>query len=134
MKSIEAKREVIWTGIVLKEAFSLSAEIVDPSHVRFVLDKNIDEGIVNTLSGIAKGAVGFAKAHPVLTGAMALYAVDAIKKYKKNKQYVTQLYASNAQEKKFYKKLVDDLMRTGHYHKVKEQFVDGGYLWELRRK
>lgn len=133
MKAVDARREVLWQGILLKEGFTLSVER-NPAGYRYVLEQNLDEGIVSTLGGIAKGVLGFAKAHPVLTGAMSLYAVDAIKKYHSNKKYIAQFFAAKPEEKKFYKKMVDDLMRTGHYHKVKEQFVDGGYLWELRRR
>lgn len=134
MKGTDVKRIVLWQGILLKEGFTLSAEDIDTTTVRFVLEQNLDEGVVSTLSGIAKGVLGFAKAHPILTGAMGLYAYDAIKKYRHNKKYVAQFYAAKPEEKTFYKKMVDDLMRTGHYYKVKEQFVDGGYLWELQRK
>lgn len=86
-------------------------------------------GVVSKLSGIAKSFF----TNPFAVGVGALWAVDAIQRYEKNKRYTTHFYAKTAQEKQFHQKIVDDLMKTGHYKLIKSAYVDGGHLWVLQR-
>jgi len=85
--------------------------------------------IQKSLQGIGK----FAKAHPWISSALALYAVDAVKNYKKNKRKTITFYTQDVVEKKLYSEIVDTLMTSGKYRKVKNTFVDGGWLWELKK-
>jgi hypothetical protein len=80
-----------------------------------------------------QGLTGFAKAHPWITSAAVLYGVNALKNYKKNKRKTVTFYTKDTQEKLMYKDIVKTLMATGKYRKQKETFVDGGYLWVLKR-
>jgi len=84
------------------------------------------------LSKAGKGLLKFAK-NPIVAGLAAGYAIDAYGKYKKNKRMTTHFFARGTQEKKMYKEIVDTLMKTGKYRKVREKYVDGGYLWELKK-
>ena len=82
-----------------------------------------------SLQGIGK----FANSHPWITSALALYAVDAVKHYKKNKRKTITFYTQDVIEKKLYSEIVTTLMSSGKYRKVKNTFVDGGWLWELKK-
>jgi hypothetical protein len=90
----------------------------------------------NTKGGIlrkaAKGALKF-MSNPVVAGMAAGYAIDAISQYKRNKRHTTGFFAKDAKERKFYQGVVDDLMKTGKYKKVKEKYADGGYIWVLQK-
>jgi hypothetical protein len=84
--------------------------------------------------GIIKGLGNFAKAHPFLTGMVAGFAVDALSTYFKNKNYTTKFYAKDITERSFYRKMVEQLMKTGHYKIKKQGYENGsGYTWELQR-
>ena len=85
---------------------------------------------------IAKGLQGigkFANTHPWITATMAMYALDASKTYKKNKRKTITFYSKDSQERKMYRDIVDTLMSTGKYKKVKNTALDGGWLWELKK-
>jgi hypothetical protein len=68
-----------------------------------------------------------------LAGLTVGMAVDAFKKYKRNKRTTTTFYAKDTQERTLYKDIVNTLMQTGKFKKVKEQYIDGGYLWVLQK-
>ena len=119
--------EILWEG-----------ELEGESCVFFV---QVEEGVAkagfgqNTKGGIvtkfAKGALRFVS-NPIVAGLAAGYAIDAIKKYKKNKRMTTRFFAKTQQDKRLYKQIVDDLMKTGKYKK-KERYEAGGIMWELKR-
>ncbi len=82
---------------------------------------------------ISKGVKGI-KANPGLAMAAGMLAVAGIATYNKNKRNTVRLFAKGPQERRLYKGIVDDLMKTGHYIKKREKHVQGGYLWELKRR
>lgn len=73
--------------------------------------------------------------HPYMTGIAFGVGMEALDAYKQNKRLTTRFFARNAIERKLYKDVVDDLMRTGKYTLTKNaKRVKGGVLWELKRK
>jgi hypothetical protein len=119
----------------------LHTEIIDGDEVSFVY--NINEGmfdvrqvpIGHSTGGFVKGIkdVGKLMTNPFVVGMAVAYAEKAYKKYKRDKKYTARFF-SKVSEKAFYEKIIAELMKTGHYEKVKRQDVDGGYIWELERK
>lgn len=62
-------------------------------------------------------------------------AKDSIKKYYSAKfKYTTHFFAHELNDRKFYDKVVNDLMKTGNYKLLKNRWVDGGRLWVLQHK
>jgi len=94
-------------------------------------------GYGNTKGGLVskslQGITGFAKAHPWITTAAVLYGVNALKQYHKNKRKTLTFFTKDIQEKRMYTDVVKTLMSSGKYRKQKETFVDGGYLWVLKK-
>lgn len=84
-------------------------------------------------SALRKGAAAV-KANPGLAALGAGLAVAGIAAYNKNKRNTMRLYARDYKERQMYKKIVDDLMKTGGYKKVKEKYAGGGYMWELKKR
>jgi len=103
---------------LLKELIIKEDEIVD---------------LTEAMAGVVKQAGGFLTRNPGLAIGAAAMAMSAYSKYKKNKKYTTRLFAKTPEEKKLYKAIINDLMKTGHYKKVREKYVDGGIMWELKR-
>lgn len=84
-------------------------------------------------SALRKGAAA-AKANPGLAALAGGLAVAGFLGYQRNKRNTVRLFAKDYRERQMYKKIVDDLMRTGGYKKVKEKHASGGYMWELKRR
>lgn len=84
-------------------------------------------------SAFSKGAAAI-KANPGLAALGAGLAVAGIASYNKNKRNTVRLFAKTHQERQMYKKIVNDLMRTGGYKKVREKYAGGGYMWELKKR
>ena len=99
-----------------------------------ILTAHLEGDIIIVEAKIVSKALAIASKHPIMTGLAALWVNSAIQKYKQNKRYTTRFFAKTHEERTLYKKIVDDLMRTGHYKIVKSQYVDGGHMWELRRR
>jgi hypothetical protein len=125
MKLADLHEETIWRGFIDGkpfEAFEINEAIsVRPSR----------GGIVKQT--LRKGAAAL-KANPGLAALGAGLAVASYTAYSKNKRNTMRLFAKGQKERKMYKQIVDDLMKTGGYKKVREKHVSGGYLWELKRK
>lgn len=58
--------------------------------------------------------------------------VTAIAAYTQNKNLTAKLFAKNAYEKSFYKKIASDLQSTGKY-KIRTLNVQGGTMFELKK-
>ena len=101
--------------------------------IEYTFDMSLEEGKQKGIVGrVVKGA-GALFSNPFVAGMTALWAADALKKYKKNKRMTTHFFAKTTEEKKLYDKIVNDLMATGSYKLVNTKFVDGGKLWTLKR-
>ena len=117
----------------------LHTETIDGNIISFVY--NINEGTVDVhhmpkgkdSGGFVKG-LGKFMTNPIVMGLAAVYGKKAYKKYQHNKKYVTRLFARSHAEKPYFEKIVNELMRSGHYKKVTVKDVEGGYIWELERK
>ena len=84
--------------------------------------------------GMLHGLKNAVKAHPFLAGMAASYAVDALSTYFKNKKYTTKFFAKDLSERGFYRKMVEQLLRTGNYKLVKQGYGNGNtFEWELIR-
>jgi len=115
---------------------------LDDNHVKMIMEP-VAEGVgklafmANTKGGVVKngGVLTSLNNNPFLVGLVAGAATSALTRYTKNKRlYTTRFFAKTPEEKKLYNKIVDDLMKTGQYKKVRNVHVDGGILWELQRK
>jgi hypothetical protein len=95
--------------------------------------ESIDTVKLKQVGGKVKAAGVAALGNPHLMGAVAALSVSAIQQYNKNKRNMTRFFARSKQEERFYSKVVDDLMKSGHYRKVNMKYVEGGMLWELER-
>jgi hypothetical protein len=99
----------------------------------------IEEGVQKMAFGKSKGGkmIGSglaAMGNPKLAGMMAGLAVAAFKKHQQNRRNITRFYAKGSRDEQFYDKVVDDLMASNNYRKVKKQRITGGgVLWELER-
>jgi len=85
------------------------------------------------VSKALQGAGKIVKNNPFLVGALAAYSVDALKQYNKNKRKTITFYTKDVQENKMYKDIVKTLMSTGKYRKIKDTYVDSGYLIQLKK-
>lgn len=90
--------------------------------------------IITVEEGILRRAGKFMAKHPIATGIAGMWAASALNKYKKNKRYTTRFFAKTSEERRLYDSIVKDLMATGNYKLIRTKFVDGGKLWELRRR
>lgn len=116
--------EILWNGELDGEQYALIAE-----GTKIGFAQNTRGGIVRKA---AKGALKFIS-NPVVAGMAAGYAIDAISKYQRNKRHTTSFFARDAKERTFYQGVVNDLMATGKYKKVKEKYAEGGYMWVLQK-
>lgn len=128
---------------------SPTAEILFNQYVEEGVDEHlvlyadfVSEGVANISMAASRGGLiqqagtklwDKAYKNPLMVAAMAAMATSAIHKYKQNKRLTTQFFAKTTKDRRFYEALVNDLMKTGHYKKIKQRYVDGGVLWVLRR-
>lgn len=126
MKFAELQEYIIWRGyfenklyegVLVNEHFSVRPGVTGG-------------GIVK--QSLRKGAAAL-KANPGLAALSAGLAVASYTAYTKNKRNTMRLFAKGHKERQLYKKVIDDLMKTGSYKKVREKYTDGGYLWVLKR-
>jgi hypothetical protein len=89
--------------------------------------------VMNTVVKGVKGGVDFMKRHPALSVGALITALDWYEQYRNNQKYSTRLFGKTPEEKKFYKAMVDDLVKTGRWKVVKNQTTNGGQLWVMRR-
>lgn len=125
MKLTELCEEIIWTG-----------ELDGKEYVGVVINEVISVrprkgGIVSQT--LRKGATAI-KANPGLAALSAGLAVASYTAYSRNKRNTLRLFAKDFREKKLFQKMVDDLLKTGGYKKIKERRAGGGWLWELKRR
>ena len=125
MKLTDLCEQSIWEG-----------EINGEKYVATVINEIISVrphggGIVS--QSLRKGAAAF-KANPGLAALGAGLAIASYTAYNKNKRKTMRLFASSYREKKMYQTIVNDLMKTGGYKKIREKRVGGGWFWELKKK
>ena len=125
MKLADLQEEVIWRGTIDGKPYEAKvvneAISVGPSR----------GGIIK--QSLRKGAAAL-KSNPGLAALGAGLAVASYTAYNRNKRNHMRLFAKGPKERQMYKKIIDDLMKTGGYKKIREKHVSGGYLWELKRK
>ena len=128
LKNLDSNIEIIYE---MEDNVVMYVENLTESKVRVGL------GFGNTKGGLVsktlQGITGFAKSHPWITSAAMVYGLNALKKYKKNKKKTVTFYTQDQQERTMYKDIVKTLMSSGKYRKEKDTYIDGGYLWVLKR-
>lgn len=67
-------------------------------------------------------------------GTLVGLATHEIRKRFVKRRHTVHFFAKDHDERRLYKKLVDDLLKTGLYVKKRETMASGGILWELMRK
>lgn len=125
MKLADLCEETIWRGEF--DGVEYSAVLFNES----VFLKPSRGGLVS--QSLRKGAAAI-KSNPGLAALGAGLAVASYTAYTKNKRNSMRLFASNMREKKMYQTIINDLMKTGGYKKIKERRVGGGWLWELKKR
>jgi len=125
MKLADLHEEIIWRGLIDNkpyEATVINERIsVGPSR----------GGIVKQT--LRKGALAM-KSNPGLAALGAGLAVASYTAYNRNKRNHVRLFAKGMKERKMYKTIIDDLMKSGGYKKIREKRVGGGIMWELKRR
>ena len=122
-------KELIWEGVFDGKAAQLHVESEGNTLICSLTP--LTEGFLTDLIG---GAVSFSKAHPFITGAMAGWAWDSIKKYNDAKKYALKFYAKDFSEQSKYWKMVKELEKTGSYRLVTHGYKGGaGYYWGLNK-
>jgi hypothetical protein len=124
MKLDELHTDVLWEGELDGYEYAF---VIEEGMARFA--QSSKGGV---LRGAAKGALKFIS-NPVVAGLAAGYAIDSINAYKRNKRMTTTFFAKSPEEKKLYRDIVDTLMKTGNYRKVREKYIDGGIMYELKK-
>ncbi len=132
MKLEELHTDILWEGLIGDEPYIFTAALSEggAKKMSFGRDNRASTGFVSKI--ISKQAAGLFK-NPVLAGVAAGIAITALAKYRKNKRNTITFYAADPMEKRFYKKMIKDLLDTGNYKKVKSKYVKGGYMWLLKR-
>lgn len=125
MKLQDLREEVIWQGEIDGQDY----DVVVLGEMQIAI-KPSKGGLVQSF----KDSVAQVASNPKLALASAALAVAAIAKYNSNKRNTMRLFAKDHIERKLYQKIINDLMKTGGYKKVKEKYAEGGYLWVLQRK
>ena len=123
MKLTELHTEILWEGDIDGESYQF---VIKDGHALFEYRAGKVPG------GLRKGLAFAGKA--AMVGLAAGWAASALKKYKQNKRNTMTFFAKGGQEKKLYQGIVDDLMKTGHYKKIRDKYESGGYLWVLKKK
>ena len=126
MKLADLIEETIWEGDIEDERCTL---VVNEAGSVFV--RNSRGGLLS--QSLRKGAAAI-KANPGLAALGAGLAVASYTAYSKNRRNHIRLFAKDYREKKMYKTIVNDLMKSGGYKKVREKRAGGGWLWELKKK
>ena len=119
--------EVIWEDTIEGSNFGLYATTIEEG-IKQISFGDRKGGLVKTAGEV------LSKINPTLADIAAGLAINSLIKYNKNKKYTTKFFAKDRSERRFYDKLVKDLMKTGHYVKIREKYSAGGYIWILRRK
>lgn len=125
------KLEELCNNIILAESegVCIYMEQIDESSMRV--------GLGTSPGGILKKSLqtfgNFTKKNPFLAGALASYGIDSLKQYKKNKRNTLKFYTKDIAEKNLFKDMIKNLMKSGKYRKEKDTFINGGYLFVLKR-
>ena len=129
----ELSKEIIFEGNIENFDGPLGSDPELLSIQLYLEEGKLGSSIKNSAGGFIKGIGSAISKHPFLSGVMAGFATDALKKYTRNKRNTITFYGKSFREKNFYKKMIKDLESSGHYKIVRNQFVDGGQMWQLKR-
>lgn len=102
----------------------------------FLLDEAKNQISFATKSkGAIKDFKDFLLRHPYMTGMAVGVGLDALDTYRSNKRLTTRFFAQNAIERKLYKDMAEELVKSGKYTIIKNgKRINKGWLWELKRR
>lgn len=132
MKLDELHTDYLWEGMIGDGQYVLMATPLSENLAKLAFGSKDSLGLIRRVVS-KQGSKDLFK-NPVLTAIAASVAVTALANYRTNKKNTIKFYASDPTEKRFYQKMIDDLMKTGYYKIVKSKYVSGGYSWLLKRK
>lgn len=72
--------------------------------------------------------------NPHVAAKAVKYGTDAIMSYLRIRRHSTRFIATDYDERKFYSKLVKDLIATGKYRQVRRRNLGHNVVWEIRQK
>lgn len=114
------------------------AEFEDPIGTKYyhLLDEKTQEiSFATTAKGAAKSFKDFLMKHPYMTGMAVGVGISALDAYRSNKRLTTRFFAQNHIERKMYKDMANELVKTGKYTIIKDgKRIHNGWLWELKRR
>ena len=116
--------DILWEGEIDGEQYS------------FIIKEGVAQFVAEGRAGKIAGGIGKGLAfagNAAMIGIAAGWAVDAFRKYKKNKRNTMTFFAKDYKERKLYTTIVNDLMKTGNSKKVRDKYEGGGYLWVLKK-
>lgn len=125
MKLTDLCEDIIWSGDINGDHL----ELVTINENTFIRPSK--GGIVSQT--LRKGAAAI-KSNPGLAALSAGFAVASYTAYTRNKRNNLRLFAKDYREKKMYQTIVNDLMKSGGYKKIREKRTGGGWLWELKKR
>lgn len=120
-------KENLWDGIISGEPYRLVIE--DHGSTFLVTIEPLTEG---ALANFAKGALGFAKNHPLLIGVGVASAAANVRAYTKIKGSV-KFHANNTMERSKFQPIVKELEKLG-WKVVKAGYTGTGYDWQVVAK
>lgn len=71
---------------------------------------------------------------PFTVGFASYWTSNALQQYMRNKRFTATIVANKIQDRRLYGKIVDDLMKSGHYKLIRNHNVPGGIIWQLQLK
>lgn len=125
MKLAQLCEKTIWEGEFDGEKYT--AVILN----EIVSFRNSSGGLVS--QSLRKGAAAI-KSNPGLAALSVGLAAASYTAYTRNKRNILRLFAKHYREKQLYQKMVNDLMKSGGYKKIRQKRIGGGWLWELKKR
>jgi len=120
-----------------EDGLTVLAEYADPQGNKYYFLMNEALGQVSFVTkskSAIKGFKDFLGKHPYMTGMAIGVGINAIDSYRTNKRLTTRFFATNQIERNLYRKIADDLVKTGQYKMIKKgKRIKNGWLWELKR-
>lgn len=90
---------------------------------------------IDSKSGLVKGEKSLATLpnDSVTIGTIAGLASDVVRRKFSKRKHTFHFFARTIDDKRLYKKVVEDLLSTGKYRLVRRMMTGSGILWELQR-
>jgi len=102
----------------------------------WVINERTDEVSFTTKDKKAiKGFKDFMRQHNYMDNVAVSVGIDSLEAYRHQQRQTARFFGKTPVERRIYGHVVRDLMKSGQYTLLKDKKrVDGGWLWELKRK